>query len=70
MARPRKAVPGIRVEVSLAPTLVARMDLLLFSPLESKVPQGARAEFITCAIKEKLSTRQALLPLSDEELAK
>lgn len=55
MARPKKTIPSIRVEVSLPHSLVAMMDLLLFSPLEQKVPQGARANFIAAAIKDRLA---------------
>lgn len=60
MARPRKAVPSISKEISLPINLVTRVDLLLFSPIEGKVPFGAWQKYLVTLIEADLARREKL----------
>lgn len=55
MPRPKSLIPKTRVEIQLHSDLVARMDLLLFSDVQGRVPYGAREEFIANLIREHFS---------------
>ena len=52
--RPRASVPSIEKNLSLPSDLVTRVDLLLYSELEERVPHGAWARYIARLIKEDL----------------
>jgi hypothetical protein len=54
MPRPKKAIPSIRKNICLPEPLVNRVDLILHSELEGKVPFAAWQEFIIEAVEEKL----------------
>jgi hypothetical protein len=45
MARPKKAEPSRRVDVYLPESLYARLTLILFSPVEGRVPHGEWSRF-------------------------
>jgi hypothetical protein len=52
MTRPKKVDRPTRKHLSLPESLVARVELELYSPLEGKVPTGAWAEFVEHLIRE------------------
>jgi len=60
MARPRKAIPSVSKEISLPLNLVAKVDLLLFSPIEGKVPFGAWQKYLITLIEADLDRREKL----------
>ena len=45
--RPAKVMKSVEKTMSLPQELVLKVDLLLFSELESKVPHGAWSRFVT-----------------------
>lgn len=52
MARPAALKPMRRLHTSLDADLLTRLDLHLWSALESRVPHGAYQEFLTARITE------------------
>lgn len=54
MPKPKKAIPSITKNVCLPEPLVRRIDLILYSTLEDRVPHGAWSRFLITAIEEKL----------------
>lgn len=54
MARPRNTTRSIEKNICFSEPLVNRIDLVLYSPLEGKVPFGAWKKFLTEAAEEKL----------------
>ena len=56
MSRPRNLDPPVVMEVSLPLTLRTKLDLLLFSEAEGKVPFGAYRDFFSLKIRETLSS--------------
>lgn len=59
MGRPRLVVRPVEVHVNVPEDVLARIDLLLFSPSQGRVPVGRRAAFIVQALREKLERVQA-----------
>lgn len=58
MARPRNTIPSTEKNLCLPTPLVERVDLILFSPLEGRVPFAAWQRFVVAAIEEKLQRMQ------------
>lgn len=54
MARPRKAIRPVEKSISLPQDLCDRIDLLLWSELEGKVPHGAFSRFVEQCIRQRL----------------
>lgn len=54
MARPPKAIRPVEKTINLPSDLVAKVDLILFSELEGKVPHGAWSRFVTGLIEQAL----------------
>lgn len=54
--RPRKVIPSTPLTVRLPMDLKAKIDLVLFSEVEGRIPQGAHQEFFTTMIKEFLAS--------------
>ncbi len=54
MPRPRKTLRPTYLNLALPEDIRARMDLLLFSPLEGRVPHGAYSRFICDLIRKEL----------------
>lgn len=54
MPRPKKVVKSVTKNLCLPEPLVARVDLILFSELEGRVPFAAWQGFVVEAIEEKL----------------
>lgn len=48
------AIKARKILISLPEDLAARLDLFLFSPLEQKVPYGARSDVIRTLIENYL----------------
>jgi len=59
MARPRKAIKPIEKTINLPQDLVAKVELLLFSELEQRVPYGAWTKYIEGLVREDLAKRGA-----------
>ena len=59
MPRPRKIIRPVEKRVSLPETLVAKVDLLLFSELEGRVPFGAWQGYLVRLIEADLARRAA-----------
>ena len=55
MARPKKIDRPVEKRVMLAESLVARVELELYSDLEGKVPFAAWQKFLTELIEERLA---------------
>ena len=54
MSRPRNTTPSVEVHVMLPVDTVARVNLLLFSELQGRVPLGHLAKFFDRAAKDLL----------------
>lgn len=54
MGRPRLVVRRLARPVQMPEDLSNRIDLLLWSPLEGRVPYGAFSDFVCAACREKL----------------
>lgn len=54
MPRPRKPIRPVGIKVYLPEDLAAELEILLFSPLENRVPHGKKSEWITAAIRAAL----------------
>ena len=52
MGRPFKIVPPVRIQLNLPQDLKTRLDLLLYSPSQQRVPYGAYTEFFTARLEE------------------
>lgn len=52
MSRPAALVPNAHLHIRLAPDLKAKLDLLLFSELEARIPKGAHKDFIESRLRE------------------
>lgn len=52
MARPKNAVPAKKLHVALPGSVGHRLDLLLYSETEQRIPFGAHQQFITRLVAE------------------
>lgn len=72
MSRPRNPIPTIKRSISLPETLWARIDILLFSELEGRIPHGALSDFLgsaaTLYLKE-LASESGRTPIVDRNNA-
>lgn len=57
MARPRKTDRPVEKNISLPQSLVARVELELFSELEGKVPFGAWQRYIVRLVEADMAAR-------------
>lgn len=57
MPRPAKAIRPVSKHLSLREDLVAQVELMLYSEVEDRVPQGAFAEYIEGLIVRDLLER-------------
>lgn len=53
----KKPIPSVYLRVALPEDLRLRLDLLLFSPLENRVPMGAYSEFLQRLLKAHFEHR-------------
>ena len=58
MARPKKAVKPVEKSLSLPQDIADRIELLLWSDLEGKVPHGEFSKFIEQAVREWFVRRE------------
>lgn len=56
--RPPAAVPSRPINTHLDEALMARLDLELYSELESRVPKGAYQRFFNTLLREYFASRQ------------
>lgn len=54
MARPRKAIRPVEKTISLPEDVVARVDMVLFSELEGKVPHGKWSGLVEDLLRQYL----------------
>lgn len=57
MPRPPKAIRPVEKTVNIPEDIVAKVDLLLWSDLEERVPHGAWARYILGLIQEDMQVR-------------
>ena len=55
MSRPRKIDRTVDVHIMLPQSLVAEIELRLYSDLQQRIPLGARAAFYEQAVREYLN---------------
>lgn len=60
MPRPAKIDRPRRVEAQVPESILARVDLELFSDLEGRVPHGKRSELITMLLKQWLVSERGV----------
>jgi hypothetical protein len=58
MVRPRKAVRPVEKSISLPLDLVTRVDLMLWSELEERVPHGAWAAYVQTLVEGDLKRKE------------
>ena len=58
MPRPRKADRPVEKTINLPVSLCTRVDLLLWSDLEEKVPHGGWSRYVQALIERDLQERQ------------
>jgi hypothetical protein len=57
MGRPPKVIPSIEKAISLPSDIVAKVDLILWSELENRVPYGAWTRYLETLIRDDLQKR-------------
>lgn len=62
MPRPRKTIPSVQLNLALREDIRARLDLLLYSPLEQRVPQGAYQQFFEALLLEYFNRKEPSCP--------
>gem|GEM_PF-3337339 len=58
MSRPPRTIRSIEKNICFDEPLVNRVDLILYSDLEGRVPHGAWKRFLQEAVEEKLARMQ------------
>ena len=58
MPKPKKVIRPVEKRINLPEDLVARVDLMLWSDVEQRVPFGAWSELTTRLLKEYLDQHQ------------
>lgn len=66
MARPKSVRRSVDVHIMLPEDLVAEVEMELFSPLQQRVPLGARAVFYEQAARAELARRHTLREAQDD----
>jgi len=59
MARPKKTDRPVEKNISLPQSIVVRVELMLFSELEGRVPFGAWQKYMVSLIEADLAKRDA-----------
>jgi hypothetical protein len=57
MARPKLAIRPVEKTISIPESLVAQVELELYSPLEGKVPHGAWSRYIKSLLQRDLENK-------------
>lgn len=55
MSRPPNIIPGVKVHVHIPEDLKLKVDLLLYSASEHRVPHGAYSRFFTDLVRQYLT---------------
>lgn len=55
MPRAKNTIPTMQLNVAIATDLMAKLELLLFSEVEGKVPHGAKSELISNLLRQHFS---------------
>ena len=61
MGRPQRTIRSIEKNICFDEPLVNRVDLILYSELEGRVPHGEWKRFLQEAVEEKLARMQKKL---------
>ncbi len=67
MARPRKINQSLDVHLMLPEDLMTRVGLLLYSPLQQRVPLGALSAFFEQAARERLAQLEGVVAGGGEQ---
>ena len=59
MPRPKNTIPSVAVSIALPQDLAQKVEVLLFSELEGRVPHGKKSEFFTQLVREYFRTQAA-----------
>lgn len=59
MARPKSTIRTVPVHISLPEDLADKVELMLYSELEGKVPHGEKSKFFTQLVTEHFRTQVA-----------
>lgn len=54
MGKPPNVIPSVEKNISIPSDLCARIDLILYSDLQGRVPHGAWSRYITGLIRRDL----------------
>jgi len=65
MPRPRNPNPPVSLEIVLRPETKARLEILLFSAAEGRVPKGAWSQFFQLLADQALERLSANQPKDD-----
>ena len=57
MPRPKSITPSANVRLYLPKDLMTRVDLLLFSTVENRVPYGAYTRFFSTLLRDRFDSR-------------
>ena len=69
MPKPRKAIRPVEKSISLPQDLCAKVDLLLYSEVEERVPHGSWAKYVQDLIEADLAQRAQVKPFGWKENA-
>lgn len=58
MPRPKRAIRPVEKSLSLPEDIIARVELMLWSELEERVPHGAFSRYVEKLIREDLKNRE------------
>jgi hypothetical protein len=61
MSRPPSIIPSSRINLAIPEDLRMKLDILLFSEVEGRVPKGAYQEFFSTRIREFFGWRRLSL---------
>ena len=59
MGKPPNVIPSVEKIISIPSDLCARIDLILYSDLQGRVPHGAWSRYISGLIRRDLEARNA-----------
>lgn len=66
MPRPIANLKRARIELRLPTDIADRLDLLLYSPLQGRVPYGAREKLITTLLEKFFASSEAAQLLKEK----
>lgn len=66
MPRPRNPIRPRRYDVYVPEPIAARIDMLLYSTAEQRIPKGAISEFFTALAEQALARAASTTPVTPE----